>query len=277
MERYIFIDVDGTLRNSKRELEERTIESVKKAVANGFNIVLCSGRPRKYTAEISEICGASKYVITSNGGNIYNYETNETVYSNNMNKEACKELYSIAKENCTKFVMNVGETLEGKEQEQYISLKDDKYKDISEFLRCNEIVQITISEYDFDKIKNLEPIISKVKNVEIKNKHKSLSYEDFPKTGNIYYDIACNDTSKGRAVKKLAEKLKINLDEAIAIGDSINDLSMFSVVGKSVAMGNAKDDIKSFADEVTLSNDEFGLAVYLDKLVEENKKTSCFI
>lgn len=57
--------------------------------------------------------------------------------------------------------------------------------------------------------------------------------------------------------------------EGIKIGN--NDLDMFKVVGYSVAMENASENIKKVVDEITLSNDEDGVAIFLDKLLKEIK------
>lgn len=59
-----------------------------------------------------------------------------------------------------------------------------------------------------------------------------------------------------------------NIVKTIAIGDDNNDLSMFEEVGYKVAMGNAIDIVKQKADEITLSNDEDGVAVFLEKLLK---------
>lgn len=82
----IFIDIDGTLRNSERELSIKTINTIKKVTENGILVILCSGRPRKYTEKISRECFASKYIITSSGGNIFDYEQNKVLYINKMDK-----------------------------------------------------------------------------------------------------------------------------------------------------------------------------------------------
>lgn len=92
MYKAIFIDIDGTLRNSKKEISKRTINSIKNITDRGIFVILCSGRPRKYTEDISKECYASKYIITSSGGNIYDYEENKILYVNIMNKQACVEL-----------------------------------------------------------------------------------------------------------------------------------------------------------------------------------------
>ena len=58
-------------------------------------------------------------------------------------------------------------------------------------------------------------------------------------------------------------------EEMIAFGDGHNDASMVKYAGIGVAMENAVQDLKDVADEVTLSNDEDGIAVCLHKHMPE--------
>ena len=265
----IFIDIDGTLRDSNRNLSENTIETIKRVSEKGILVILCSGRPRKYTEEISRKCFASKYIITSNGGNIYDYEQNKILYVNKMDKEAIIKLYEIANPEDIRFIMNVGEgrvVNKVKHPDQEKKLEED----IKEFAYKNDIVQCTIADSNFDKIKKLVPKIEAVENVEIKNRHKSLLDENFKDDKTIYCDVANIDSNKGNAVKKLLEILNIKKEETIAIGDDMNDLSMFEQVGYKVAVDNAINIVKEKADEITLSNDENGVAVFLDKLIEKS-------
>ena len=50
-------------------------------------------------------------------------------------------------------------------------------------------------------------------------------------------------------------------------GDTMNDRTMFEAAGLAVAMGNADEEIKAMADDVTLSNDEDGVATAIEKWV----------
>lgn len=269
MYKAIFIDIDGTLRDNNKNISNETIEAIKKVKEKGILVILCSGRPRKYTEDVSKQCKASKYIITSGGANIYDYEKNKIIYVNKMDKLACIELYKIANEANVRFIMNVGEGrvvnrlkyLDGSE----IELKTDMEK----FVNKNDIMQCVISDSNFEKIKSLKEKIEKVKNVEIKNQHKSLSDSSFPQEGTAYYDVANIESSKGNAIIKFCEKMNIDLKETIAIGDSYNDISMFKVVGYSVVMQNANDKIKEYADEITESNENNGVAVFLEKLLEK--------
>ena len=65
---------------------------------------------------------------------------------------------------------------------------------------------------------------------------------------------------KGRALRFVAGKLEIPLDQVLAIGDNPNDVPMFAAAGVSVAMGNATPAVKASATVVGPSNDEEGVA-----------------
>ena len=180
-----------------------------------------------------------------------------------MNKKALIELYNIANPEKVRFIMNVGEgrvvnKVKHPDQEKKLEEK------IEDFVYKNDVVQCTISDSNFDKIKNLIP---RIENVEIKNRHKSLLDIKFKDDKNVFCDIANIESNKGIAVKKLLEILNIKKEETIAIGDDNNDLSMFEEVGYKVAVSNAIDIVKEKADEITLSNDENGVAVFLEKLL----------
>ena len=56
-------------------------------------------------------------------------------------------------------------------------------------------------------------------------------------------------------------------EEVLAFGDSLNDLSMLEYAGHSVAVGNARIEVKEAADEVCLANDEDGVATYLEQML----------
>ena len=64
---------------------------------------------------------------------------------------------------------------------------------------------------------------------------------------------------------KLLEILEISSNNSLCFGDFVNDLDMFRVCKFSVAMGNACDEIKKNANFITYSNDNNGVAYFLDK------------
>jgi len=63
----------------------------------------------------------------------------------------------------------------------------------------------------------------------------------------------------------LEQELDIEMKEVIAFGDNYNDIEMLKAVGCGVAVGNAKEEVKEIADEITLPGKEDGVAATLEK------------
>jgi len=82
-----------------------------------------------------------------------------------------------------------------------------------------------------------------------------------------YCDVIPPGIDKGRLVELLSNRLGVKREEILVLGDMENDLQMFAQAGFAVAMGNAADAVKRAADATTLSNDEDGVAVAIERYV----------
>lgn len=79
-----------------------------------------------------------------------------------------------------------------------------------------------------------------------------------------WYKITKKGATKESAIKMICDKCGINLSNVIAFGDDHADIEMLKLAGLGVAMGNAIKEVKAAADIVIGSNDEDGIAVYLE-------------
>ena len=86
-----------------------------------------------------------------------------------------------------------------------------------------------------------------------------LSHSTTTRWCDLFCDIIPANGGKDLGVAATLERLGIDASEAIAFGDGENDLSMFSAVGTSVAMGNAQDTVKAAATYVTSAVDDDGI------------------
>jgi len=101
--------------------------------------------------------------------------------------------------------------------------------------------------------------------------HEALGDQAFAVRSQDYYlDITPPGRDKGTFVTAMAQRLGIPLDAVATIGDMHNDVAMFKVSGLSIAMGNASDEVKSFASRVTTSNEEDGFANAMELILKEN-------
>ena len=80
-------------------------------------------------------------------------------------------------------------------------------------------------------------------------------------------EINAHGATKGNALMWLADYLSIDRKATMAFGDGENDISMIEAAGVGVAMGNGLEAVKAAADEITLTNDEDGVAAALERLI----------
>ncbi|MGL4523728.1 MAG: Cof-type HAD-IIB family hydrolase, partial [Bacilli bacterium] len=81
----------------------------------------------------------------------------------------------------------------------------------------------------------------------------------------FFLEFTKKGVNKGKSLGLLLERLELTPAQVIACGDSDNDIAMLQFAGLGVAMGNAKPHVKAIADEVTLSNNEDGVAAIVRK------------
>ena len=81
------------------------------------------------------------------------------------------------------------------------------------------------------------------------------------------YFLECNplQATKGNALRWCGKHFGFTMDELLSFGDSLNDVSMLEADGTGIAMGNAREDVKALGFQVCLTNDEDGVARYIDE------------
>lgn len=264
----VFIDIDGTLRNSFRKVSTKTKETIKKVKEKGVNCYLATGRPRWKTREIALEAGLGEYIISTTGSDIYNFKTDEVIFQQNMDKSAIQKVFELVKKHSALIKFQAGfDIITNKRTKPSHNYRKLLPENMDDFLDNTIITQVLVEDEDIEKVRFLKKEISKIPNIKITNHTKALTDPNIIWRGeeNAYIDINSPNISKGNAIKLLCKKLNIDLKDVICIGDSMNDLSMFEVAGKSVVMENANDKVKAYADVITSSNDDDGVAKFLEE------------
>lgn len=252
----IFIDIDGTIRNDKKRISLTTRYIIKKLTKKGIIIVICSGRNRNYTKNISLKCYASPYIISSNGADIYNYKDNTVINEEAIKQSTIQKLLDISSKYDTIINFNA-------ENYQYTNKertnKKILIKNFKEILKNIKIVQSIILDNDYHKMLKVKEELLKLNDIKIVNCSKHLLDKNIKIDKYSYFDLVNKSVSKGNAISKLCEYLKIDLNSSMAIGDSYNDISMFEKVNYSVAMGNSIASVKKHAKLKTDTNNNDGV------------------
>ena len=90
--------------------------------------------------------------------------------------------------------------------------------------------------------------------------------EDISNPGFYWLQAYHHDANKGQMLRKLAEHLDIPLSRVVVFGDYLNDLEMFQIAGKSIAVANALPEVREAAEAIIDSHAEGAVLDYLESL-----------
>lgn len=261
----IFIDLDGTLTDSNKSISTNSLEIIREVMREDIKIVLCSGRTNSYVINYANQIGNLRYVISSNGAEIFDLINNSDIFKNCLSFSNVQKLWKYALDNNFELLIN---TQNARYTNMPLKDKDDTSKipiKNIDFLKSTDIYQIVISSDDYDKMCKLKDFIQSTRNLTIKNISHSFLNKEKNKT--YFFDIVNYNTSKGNAIQNLLQNLDIPKQKTLCFGDSVNDCDMFKVCEFKVAMKNSVLELKQLANYITLSNDEDGVAYFIKKYI----------
>jgi len=260
----ICLDIDGTLLNSKHEISKEVKDAINMA-ANERNIpvILVSARMPKGITFLQKELGIAQPIICYSGALILDKD-NKTLSKEVIDVFNLEEIYKLACEN------NIHVSLY-KNDEWYIEELDYWAKQESEI--TNIIPTVTDFKVLIEIWKNEGTGPNKIlcmsdtnKITLLKEGTKTIDLNIYPSKP-TYLEIMPSKSSKTSAISILQKKFNVDKSEIIAMGDNYNDIDMLEYAGLGIAMGNAPEDVKKHADDVTLTNDEDGVAAALKKYV----------
>lgn len=251
-----FIDIDWTiLDHTTKDWDYPSLDAIKKLQEMGVLIVFATAR------SYASVTGTGLFnqikpdgMITNNGG--LTFFKDEIIYKNTYPEDLVKKILDTANKHHVVL--------------QFATIKDRHFT-----MEPNDYVRNYYSVYYEEwppvlrnSIKDVSEIIAY-----IPEEYDELMLNELPEGLRYYrYDtygvnISVFQNKKGDAVIKLLNYLKIDRENAIAFGDSQDDISMFEEVGFSVAMGNSKDDsVKEKATIVADTISNHGVATIIANL-----------
>ena len=259
----IAIDSDGTLKHTDGTISDRTKDIIRKTNINHI-VVICTARPRYHTLNISNEIGCDRYIISSNGTEVFDNVENRVIWSAYLLSSDCQKIYDDTSKLGlrTVFVCDNVEYVTHFIRNDFQILLNDK--NINEML-SKKIKQIMIIGTDKEKIKTYQERILKDYKLNVIDTSNNSKKE-------IWFSIISQNASKGEALKRLSQYLNIPNENVIAIGNDNNDLSMIKMAGIGIAVANATPNLKKRADKIIKSNDEDGVYHFLKKLIVEHNK-----
>jgi len=258
--RMIALDVDGTLLNDHHEVTPRVRKAVRAAAEQGVEIVICTGRGSTSALPVLRELGLQGTMITHNGASVVDSSTREVIYETKIAHELAERYIAFFRERAIHFDMNTA-----------FDLYVEEMKDEAERMYRNLLAQPILrnSSDDFpEHLVKMSIFAPKAVLDEVEEEWKSWRHElQAIRSGDNFIDIQHLQASKGRALEQLATLRGIPREQILAMGNYYNDTGMIEYAGWGVAMDNSPAEVKSIADEVTVSNNEEGVAIVIEQRV----------
>ena len=290
MIKLIASDMDGTLLNHNHKIPKENLELINFAKDQGIKFVVATGRAYYEALPALNEENINCDVISFNGGIVY--DKNGNIIS--ITPMIPKDLYytiEILKSFDISYQLYTKNTIYTKSIETdinaYIDLiRSNGYDPDVEHLRAEAQQKLDVGY--ITEVENIELYLNEKENPPIKiiaisndiskleNAAKLLSENtniSVTSSGANNIEIMHKSATKGEALKEIAKIYGINLENAVAIGDNLNDQAMLDIVGYSVAMKNGNTILKEQAKYITeKTNSEGGVADTIFKLIEENNE-----
>lgn len=262
MKKAVFFDIDGTLidcLNGLTDLSPNVKQAIRHLQSEGHYVFIATGRPYAFLSEAILSFGFDGYILT-NGAQVM--IQNETIY-----KEALD--FTFVKDAIAEFEQR---------QIQYM-LQSDCYSYMKD--HCKEFYQFfdhigvsrnyLVSDYNLEDVQT-QKIEMLCPNDEAMDFCLSLvkqnpDYDYVHSISDRMFELYAKKNTKATGILTALKHLGIPVEQSYAFGDGKNDIEMLSTVGCGIAMGNASDEVKSYAHQVTDHVLEDGVATGIKKFI----------
>lgn len=259
--RVVATDLDGTVVRSDNTISERTRAALVAARDAGALIVIVTGRPPRWLAGIAEATGHAGLAICANGALTYDLSTEQVIAARPVPVEVVRAVMTELRT----AVPDVAFAIER---------VDGRFAHESEYHPRWEPEASTIVG-DLDSVFDV-PVSKLLARVEGTNSDDLLAMARAvvnPGVAAVTHssidgllEVMAHGVNKATALEELIADRGFAAADVVAFGDMPNDLEMLQWAGRGVAVANAHPEVLAVADEVTLSIEDDGVAVVLERL-----------
>jgi Cof subfamily protein (haloacid dehalogenase superfamily) len=261
--RLVASDLDGTLVRSDGTVSARTREALARVEEAGALFVMVTGRPPRWMAAVAQETGHRGLAVCANGALVYDLHTERVVRSSLLDARVATGVVAALRRD----VPGVAFAVEKAPQEGtpggfareavYVPRWDNgevAVEDV-EAMVAGGAVKLLARHEDLGSDELLARARASLGDA-VECTHSSVDG---------LLEISAGGISKASGLASLAEQWGVDARDVVAFGDMPNDLPMLAWAGRSVGMANAHPEVLEAVDEVTVSNDEDGVAQVLER------------
>lgn len=270
--RMLFMDLDGTLLNDQKEITPGNRAALEAALQRGHGVIITTGRPLKSAMAQARKLGLDKpgcFLIAYNGAMIYDWAENRQLFARTLTIPTVLALFDYV--NRQGFHLQTYDTWDVLVEprcddaivREYCDLIRMDFKvigDVHTDLKEEPVKVLIIEKQDLAGIQRLQRELGE---------HFGDKVDTFF-SNPTYMEVVPVGMNKGEAVRMLCEMMNVPIENAVAVGDAANDLSMIQMAGIGVAMANGTNEVKLVANYVTTcDNNNDGIAEVVERFFAE--------
>ncbi len=262
----ICTDIDGTLLNTDRKLSDRTISAIK-SLPKDVPVILASSRMPLAMRHLQENLGINHHpLICYNGGFVVDQDqVIRTLDSVTISFSLAKKIAKLAESSELHASFYFEDQWYAPTHDEWTEREIKNTQVQAKIISNSELIdQWSRTQTGAHKIMCMgDPQLIDALVKQLKGENEPLHLY---RSKDTYLEIAPLQISKASALNLLLKsKYPFSVESVIAFGDNFNDIELLNVVGKGIAVANAKKELKAVANEITDSAKEDGVAKAIEK------------
>lgn len=278
--RLLVLDVDGTVSNSRHEIEDRTVAAVARVRAAGIAVLLATGRRYRDVLPVAARLGLTGEIVTASGALVKRNTDHATLFRAGFAPGVIDEVLERIMARGHEPILYTDSYAEG--FDFHCRRLPEKSHDgppagVAEYLAINH--HLARIDPDLhrrppagvfagftmgprDAMLDLEAELHALCPGRL-----SLHVIRSPRYRDWMCEIAPTGVTKWSGVAAIAAAAGLHAERICAVGDDLNDLPMIRSAGLGIAMGNAAPEVLAVADRVVASHDDGGIVEVADLIL----------
>jgi Cof subfamily protein (haloacid dehalogenase superfamily) len=270
--RLLGVDIDGTLLNPEFQISPADMAAVRRAHAEGIEVVVVTGRRHTFALPIVQQLGFDLWIISSNGA-ITRSLAGITFHRDLLPAGTCRRLCARMQEFRGNTVLTFDTEAKGAIVLEHMNeLNASIQRWLEKNLQYIDFVIPIENSLITDPVQAMfcGPIGRMHEALEVLeasglDKNITVLRTEYVVRDLSIVDVLNRGCSKGHALERWAHHRGIPREQVMAIGDNYNDIEMLAFAGQPFIMGNASEELRRNGWAVTLSNDQNGVAAAIEQ------------
>jgi Cof subfamily protein (haloacid dehalogenase superfamily) len=261
--RLVAFDVDGTIVGRDLTISPRVKEAVARMLESGIAGCLVTGRMYRATIPFARELGLEAPLICYQGAAVIDPDTDEVIAHTALANEVVREVVELTERDRMHLQLY--------RNDEYYCESRNRFSDMYASLSATQPVIVPSLREAFAYSPATKAVIIADAPVAAEYAEKLRAALDGRATVTRslpeFVEVLDPSVNKGSALRFVAGRLGIGIDETFAIGDSWNDAPLLEAAGFAIAMGSAPPELLAVADAVVGDLAHDGVAEAIEKYV----------